>query len=67
MLRVIAGVIGLALLRWAYVILDNIWGYNDSGTAAYIAMAAIPGLPGLALIYLALRLRRNHAEVAPER
>ena len=44
-----------ALITWAYVILDNIWTYNDSGTVTYVIYAAIPGLPGLLLLYLAFR------------
>jgi hypothetical protein len=57
--RCLAAVIGLALLYWAYVILDNIWHYNDSGTLLYILFACVPGIPGLALLAFALRgLRR---------
>ncbi len=57
--RVLLAVIGLALLRWAYAILDNIWNYNDSGTLAYVVYALVPGLPGLLCVYLALRGWRN--------
>ena len=57
--RGLAAVVGLALLSWAWVILDNIWTYNDSGTLLYILFACMPGLPGLALLAFALRgLRR---------
>ena len=56
-LRVLLAVVGFALLYWAYAILDNIWTYNDSGTAAYIVYAAFPGLSGLLLLYLAVKSR----------
>jgi hypothetical protein len=52
--RLVMGVIGLGLLYWAYKILGNIWGENDSGTLAYVIFAAIPGVPGALLLYLAI-------------
>ena len=55
LVRVLLAAIGVALLRWAYAILDNIWNYNDSGTVAYVVYSLAPGLPGALCIYLALR------------
>jgi hypothetical protein len=55
--RVLAAVVALVLLWWAYEILDNIWNYNDSGTLAYIGFAAIPGVPGLLAGFFAVRGR----------
>jgi uncharacterized membrane protein len=58
-LRGLAAVAGLMLLYWAWVILDNIWTYNDSGTLTYVVIACVPGLLGLALLAFAVRgLRR---------
>jgi hypothetical protein len=48
-------VAGVALLRWACAILDNIWTYNDGGTFTYILYALIPGLTAAVCIYLAVR------------
>jgi len=56
-LRVLLAAVGVALLAWAYVILDNIWNYNDSGTLTYVLYALIPGVPGVMCIYLAFRRR----------
>ena len=53
---------GIVLLVWAYVILDNIWNYNDSGTLAYILYALVLGVPGVLCIYLALRGWRRPAK-----
>jgi hypothetical protein len=53
--RALAAIIGLALLYWAYVILDNIWTYNDSGSLTYMVFACVPVIPGVALLALALR------------
>jgi hypothetical protein len=58
-LRGLSAVAGLALLWWAGHILDNIWTYNDSGTLTYVLCALVVGLPGLALLAVAVRgLRR---------
>ena len=56
--RALAAIAGLALLYWAWVILDNIWTYNDSGTLTYVVFALVVGLPGLALVAAALLLGR---------
>jgi hypothetical protein len=61
--RLLVGAIGLGLLKWAYLILNNIWTYNDSGTLAYILFAAIPGLPGALLLYLAIRPWRRRIDL----
>jgi nitrate reductase gamma subunit len=53
--RGLAAIIGLTLLFWAYVILDNIWTYNDSGTLTYVVIALVVGVPGLVLLAFALR------------
>jgi uncharacterized membrane protein len=53
--RGLAAVVGLVLLYWAWVILDNIWTYNDSGTLTYVVIACVPGLLGLALLTFAVR------------
>ena len=53
--------LAVVLLAWAYVILDNIWTYNDSGTATYLLFALVPAIPGLLCLYLALRGRRGSA------
>ena len=55
--RVIAALVAVPLLLWAYGILDNIWNYNDSGALSYIAFAAIPGVPGVLAAAFALRGR----------
>jgi hypothetical protein len=55
--RIIAAVVAVVLLSWAYEILDNIWTYNDSGTLTYVAFAAIPGVPGLLAGLFAVRGR----------
>jgi hypothetical protein len=55
LIRVLLALVGFALLRWAYAILDNIWNYNDSGTAAYVIYSLVPGLPGVLCVYLAIR------------
>jgi hypothetical protein len=57
--RVLLGAAGVVLLGWAYAILDNIWHYNDSGTMTYVVFAAIPAVPGVLLLYLAIRPRRS--------
>ena len=54
-IRVLLTAAGVALLLWAYVILDNIWNYNDSGMLTYILYALVPTLLGLLCLYLALR------------
>jgi hypothetical protein len=57
--RVLAAIMGAALLSWAWIILDNIWHYNDAGTLIYVVLASVLGLPALALVAFALRgLRR---------
>lgn len=56
--RVLVALAGVALLRWAYAILDNIWNYNDSGTATYVLYALIPGVSGVLCLYWAARPRR---------
>ena len=55
--RVVAGLLAATLLLWAYVILNNIWNYNDSGALTYVVFAAIPGIPGLLAGVFALRGR----------
>jgi hypothetical protein len=57
-LRGLAAVAGLMLLYWAWVILDNIWTYNDSGTLTYVLFALVVGIPGLTLGAAALLLGR---------
>lgn len=54
-LRVLLVAVGVVLLWWSYVILDNIWNYNDSGTLTYVLYALIPGVPGALCVYWALR------------
>jgi hypothetical protein len=61
-IRVLLTATGVALLLWAYVILDNIWNYNDSGTLTYILYALVPTLLGLLCLYLALRGWRRSAK-----
>ena len=61
-IRVLLAAAGLGLLRWAYVILDNIWNYNDSGTLTYILYALVPALLGVLCLYLVLRGRRRTAK-----
>lgn len=61
-IRVLLAAAGFALLLWAYVILDNIWNYNDSGTLTYILYALVPTLLGLLCLYLALRGWRGSAK-----
>ena len=55
--RIVAGLVAAPLLLWAYVILDNIWNYNDSGSLTYVIFAAVPGVPGLLAAVLAVRGR----------
>ncbi len=55
--RVVAAAVAVVLLLWAYRILDNIWGYNDSGTVTYLVFAAVPGVPGLLAAWFAVRGR----------
>ena len=57
LIRVLLAATGIALLRWAYAILDNIWNYNDSGSLTYVIFAAVPGVPGLLAAVLAVRGR----------
>jgi hypothetical protein len=64
LIRILVAALGIALLCWAYAILDNIWNYNDSGTLAYIVFAAIPGIPGLVLLHGAVRPRRSPTDAA---
>jgi hypothetical protein len=61
-IRVLLTAAGVALLLWAYVILDNIWNYNDSGTLTYILYALVPAVLGVLCMYLALRGRRRSAK-----
>jgi hypothetical protein len=61
-IRVLLTAAGVALLLWAYVILDNIWNYNDSGTLTYILYALVPALLGALCMYLALRGWRRSAK-----
>ena len=49
--RLAALVPAVALLYWVGEILDNIWGYNDSGALAYLVFAAIPGVAGVLLLW----------------
>jgi hypothetical protein len=53
----IAALIAATLLLWAYVILNNIWNYNDSGALTYVVFASIPGVPGVLAGVFALRGR----------
>jgi hypothetical protein len=55
--RIVAELVAAPLLLWAYVILDNIWNYNDSGALSYVVFAAVPGVPGLLAAVLAVRGR----------
>jgi hypothetical protein len=60
-IRGLAAICGAALLYWAWMILDNIWTYNDSGTLTYVLLALVVAIPGCALVafaFLAGRLRR---------
>ncbi len=52
LLRVGAAVVGGLLVLWAFVILRNIWGYNDSGTFLYVYVV-VYGVPGLLLLLFA--------------
>ena len=61
-IRVLLTAAGVALLLWAYVILDNIWNYNDSGTLTYILYALVPALLGVLCLFLALRGWRRSAK-----
>ena len=61
-IHVLLAAAGVVLLRWAYVILDNIWNYNDSGTLTYILYALMPALLGVLCMYLALRGWRRAAK-----
>jgi hypothetical protein len=61
-IRVLLAATGVVLLLWAYVILDNIWNYNDSGTPTYILYALVPAVLGLLCVYLALRGWRRSAK-----
>ena len=56
--RVLLAAIGVALLCWAYFILDNIWHYNDSGTLTYVLYASGPALAGGVCLCLAVRAGR---------
>ena len=60
--RIVAGLVAAPLLLWAYVILDNIWNYNDSGTLTYVLYALVPALLGVLCMYLALRGWRRSAK-----
>jgi hypothetical protein len=53
--RGLAAIVGAALLYWSWIILDNIWTYNDAGTLIYVGLACVPCLPGLALMAFAVR------------
>ncbi len=55
--RAVAAAASVVLLLWAYRILDNIWGYNDSGTLTYVVFAAVPGVPGLFAAWFAVQGR----------
>jgi hypothetical protein len=60
-IRGLAAICGATLLYWAWVIIDNIWTYDDSGTLTYVLMALFVAIPGVALVafaFLAGRLRR---------
>jgi hypothetical protein len=61
-IRVLLTATGVTLLLWAYVILDNIWNYNDSGTLTYMLYALVPALLGVLCLYLALRGWRRSAK-----
>lgn len=55
LVRLVVAVVALGLIYWAYAILGNIWGdEHDSTTLTYVFFAAIPGLPGALLLYLAI-------------
>jgi hypothetical protein len=60
-IRVLLIATGVVLLLWTYLILDNIWNYNDSGTLTYILYALMPALLGVLCVYLALRGWRRSA------
>jgi hypothetical protein len=53
-LRCLCALLGLAQLFWAYQILSNIWGYNDSGTLIYLAYGSIPAVTGALLVGYAI-------------
>jgi hypothetical protein len=60
-IRGLAAICGATLLYWAWVIVGNIWGYDDSGTLTYVLMALLVAIPGAALVafaFLGGRLRR---------
>jgi NhaP-type Na+/H+ or K+/H+ antiporter len=57
-LRGLAAIAGLTLLSWAWIMLDNIWTYNDSGTLTYVLFALMVGIPGVTLVAAALLLGR---------
>jgi hypothetical protein len=61
-IRALLTAAGVVLLLWAYVILDNIWNYNDSGTLTYVLYALAPALLGVLCMYLALRGWRRSAK-----
>ena len=61
-IRVLLTATGAAMLLWAYVIVDNTWNYNDSGTLTYVLYALVPTLLGLLCLYLALRGWRRSAK-----
>jgi hypothetical protein len=61
-IRLLLTTTGVVLLLWAYIILDNIWHYNDSGTLTYILYALVPALLGTLCLYLALRGWRRLAK-----
>ena len=62
-----SAVLGTGLLYWSVIILDNIWTYNDSGTARYLVFAAVPGVPGLMLLAFALLGLRRLSVLARRR
>jgi hypothetical protein len=53
--RVVLLVFAVLLLAWAWTIVNNIWGYNDSGAFVYLVAASFPGMTGFVLLGLALR------------
>ena len=63
-IRVLLTAAGVALLLWAYVILDNIWNYNDSGTLTYILYALMPALLGVLCIRCNLCAPGNQSRAA---